>query len=142
MAKSSSKEEVTTGDVVALYWSPESENLILDGEPQIKFENFTVEVRNQEIIERMEGSPWKGKDFYRVHTKEGNAEYKKKLMGKCRQLLLDDPDDGVKTERGWFALVALFTQDELDKLGISRSVRDVDALILAVINTKYIEGIV
>lgn len=140
-----SKSEETTGDVVASktvkYWSPENENLILDGNPQIKFDGFVVEVETPEIIKRMENSPWKGKDFYRVYDKAGDDQYKARFMGKIRGMVLDDPADQVKQERGFLALIALFSQSELDTFKISRSFPDIDALVLTVINNKYVEGI-
>jgi hypothetical protein len=143
MAKAVKSEEAT-GDVVASkakYWSPDNENLILDGNPQIKFEGFVVEVETPEIIKRMESSPWKGKDFYRVYDKAGDEKYKARLMGKIRGMVMDDPSDQVKQERGLLALTALFSQSELDEYGISRSYPDIDALVLIVINKKYVEGI-
>jgi hypothetical protein len=143
MPKVSNKEEVAGENATPVrYWSPENENLILDGNPQVKFDGFAVEVGDPAIIKRLDASPWKGKDFFKVHDKSGDDQYKARFMSKIRGMVLDDPADQVKQERGFLALLALFTQPELDKHGISRSVPDIDRLILAVINNKYVEGIV
>lgn len=148
MAKAQNIQEEVAGDAtVRLYWSPESGQLLVGTNPQIKFVDHIAEVSSKEAIAVLENSAWKNKDFFRVHDKPGDDKYKKTFMAMLRKMLLGDPDDQVKYERSVIAITSLFTNKEREKHGISLSnLRfdsnpDLDGLILAAINNKYVEGI-
>lgn len=133
-----------TGDVAVLYWSPESANLIVGNDPQIKFVEHVVRVSsgNKKVLNVLDRLPWFGKDYYRVKDNAGDEDYKVRFMAYLRNLILGDTEDQVKLERGIVAVTNLFTDDERAEHKLSLSNPNPDALIYAAINNKYVEGIV
>jgi len=115
--------------------------LIVGDTPVIQFAEHVLVTDDKDTIKRLESSSWKNKSYYRVLNKAGDDKYQEKAMKYLRDLITGDPMDEVKTERGLIATMSLFDQSELDKLEVSRSMPNVDRLILAVIKNKKIEGI-
>jgi hypothetical protein len=130
---------------VVRYWSPEHENLIVGYDPLVKFENNTVVldvVKSPKSAKALEQSNVFNQLFFRVHDRAGDDDYKIDFGRRLRRLLGNDPEDQVTQEKGYMAIMALFTPDELIRHGISKGVKDVERLIYATINNKYVEGIV
>ncbi len=134
------------------YWSPFNERLIIvtgvtsDPDNQtkaIQFEEFRYETSDPDEIRRLDASPRKGEFFYAVENGAGNEAERESLMRLLRGMI--EPDrfgtDQVKDESGKLALMALFTGDELKKLGVSRANPDVDRLIRAAMDNKKVEGV-
>lgn len=126
------------------YWSPENENLIIGVTPVIQFKDHVIVLdpeKSPKTVKALEGSNAFGQLFYRVHDRAGDDNYKIDFGRRLRRLLGTDPEDEVTQEKGYIAITSLFTPDELERYGISKSVRDVERLIFVTINNKYVEGI-
>lgn len=127
------------------YWCPENENLIIGSDPVIEFRNHVVVLdpkkspRSHEALQRSNAF---GKTFFIVEDKAGDENYKIEFGRRLRKLVGNDPSDQVSQERGYVSICSMFTVEELDKYGISRSQPDVEKVIYVAINNKYVEGIV
>lgn len=127
-----------------MYWSPQSASLVLAGRNghNVAFAEHVALAKDGGAAHAvLESHSSKGKDYYRVYDKAGTADEQKQLLKFLRNLVESDGMDEVSPERGYIAVSRLFTARELDELGITYSTRDVDALLLAAINHKTIEGI-
>lgn len=142
------KGEATTSPKVAsegvMYWSPFNAKLGVVGKNGllIQFVDHVVNVRNGGNAHGvLESHSSKGKDFLKVLNQPADADTQKRMLKYLRNMVESDGMDQVSPERGYIAVSALFSASELDVLGISYSSQDVDALMLAAINNKTIEGI-
>lgn len=127
------------------YWSPENEKLIVGpkGVDVVKFNDHIALVRRDSDTDKaLRKSSSFGVLYFVVEDKTGDEEYQVKLMKFLRNLLEGDEFDQVKTERGYLSVASLFSREELDEMGISRSAPDSDRLLHKAINKKYVEGIV
>ena len=130
---------------VVRYWSPENENLIVGYDPMVQFKNFTVVLdtaKSPKSAKALDESNVFNQLFFKVHDRAGDDNYKIDFGRRLRRILGSDPEDQVTQEKGYLAILALFTLDELDKHGISKSARDIERLIFVTLNNKYVEGIV
>jgi hypothetical protein len=130
---------------VVRYWSPENENLIVGFDPMVQFKDFAVVLdveKSPKSAKALEQSNVFNQLFFKVHDRAGDDNYKIDFGRRLRRILGSDPEDQVTQEKGYLAILALFTLDELDKHGISKSARDIERLIFVTLNNKYVEGIV
>lgn len=132
--------EATKGAVVR-FWAPENESLIIGGESAIQFAEHRLMVRTPSIIKRLENGTGYGKLYFKVVDQKSEGEDRVRMMKFFNRLLEVDRSDQVKTERGIMAMFALFSEEELAELGVSRSSVDKEKLILAALDNKTIEGV-
>lgn len=151
MAKKS-QEEVTgeaveaKANAVVTYWSPEHERLVVAHDPKlglIQFEGHVLAVgsKRDDLIKLIESNSGLGKLFYRVENASGDEAYKERFQEWITKQLEDDELDQVKTERALIALTALFSDQELIELDVSRSFPNKTRLVRNAVEKKIVKGI-